>query len=240
MTFEYVGQTIGSKDVGGARARDRHRRAAALPGRRAGEGRAAAVPDRSEALPGAARIGARPRSRAHRREKARAEREVARLQSARRAQGDRPEGGRRRAVAGASSPPRRLKAAEAKATEARLNLSYTRVTAPIAGVTEPRAAIGRQPRHRERDAARRRSRRSIRCGSAFSIVGERALEARARASPKAGSRCRTDNGYRRRGQARRRLASSRAPAASISSDTRINPQTGTSEMRATSPTPTAR
>ena len=78
MTFEYVGQALGSKDAE-VRARvtgivEKRLYQEGAPG----EGRAAAVPDRPEALPGAARIAEAEIARAQA-EQARAEREVARL-----------------------------------------------------------------------------------------------------------------------------------------------------------------
>ena len=112
---------------------DRHRGKAPVPGRRA-SGPASRC-SRSTRGPTRRRSPRRrPNSPGHRPEKARADREVARLKPLAEAQAigakEADDAQSQSDLAAAA-----IKSAQAKLAEARLNLSYTRVTAPIAGVT---------------------------------------------------------------------------------------------------------
>ena len=128
----------------GARPGDRHRREAPVPGRRTGQGRPAAVRDRSQAV--RAQVAAaecRPCARAGAESTGRSRSRAA--EAARRAQGDRPEGSRRRRVERRS----RRRGGQVGAGEARRAPAQPRLH-PRRGadlrLDEPRASIRRRAR----------------------------------------------------------------------------------------------
>ncbi len=133
VTFEYVGQAIGSKD-----AEVRARVTGIVEQRLYQEGawvKAGQPLFQIDPKPFQAQLASAEAEIARAQaEQARAEREVARLRplAERKAIGQKEADD---AQSQAHFAAAALKAAEAKATEARLNLSYTRVTAPIGGVT---------------------------------------------------------------------------------------------------------
>ena len=134
VTFEYVGQGIGSKD-----AEVRARVTGIVERRLYNEGsvvKAGQPMFQIDPRPYQAQLAAAEAEIARAQaEKSRAEREVARLRplAERKAIGQKEADD---AQSQAELANAAMQAAEAKATEARLNLSYTRVTAPISGVTD--------------------------------------------------------------------------------------------------------
>ena len=130
-----------------------------------------------------------------------------------------------------------IQAAEAKATEARLNLSYTRVTAPISGVTD-RAQVSEGSLATANQTLLTKISQLDPIWIGVQHLGERAAEAPARTARKENSSC---------PRARTATAAIRSRSGSPTdrvfprtgrinfSDARVNPQTGTSEVRATVP-----
>jgi membrane fusion protein (multidrug efflux system) len=164
-------------------------------------------------------------------EKARAEREVARLRplAEKKAIGQKEADD---AQSQAELAAAAIKAAEAKATEARLNLGYTRVVAPIAGVTG-RAQVSEGSLANANTTLLTAISQTDPIWVGFSVSeNERLALERARNAGKL--RIPNGPGY----EVELKLADgSRFPRTGRInfSDTRINPQTGTSEMRATVP-----
>ena len=134
VSYEYVGQTAGLEGSRGAGARDRHSREAALRRRRtavkAGQPLFLIDPKPLEAQAAAADAEV-ARARA---QLAQAEREVARLKplAEKRAIGQKEADD---AVSNAELARASLKAAEARLAEVNLSLGYTRVNAPITGLS---------------------------------------------------------------------------------------------------------
>ena len=124
MTFEYVGQTIGSKEVE-VRARVTGILEKRLFREGRGQGGPAAVHHRSAARTGAGRARPKPRSRGREAQKAQADREAARLKplAERKAIGQKEADD---AASNAELAAAAVKAAQAKLRRARLNLGYTR------------------------------------------------------------------------------------------------------------------
>ena len=213
-SFEYVGQTTGSKEVEvrarvtGILEKKLYQEGAPV---KAGQPLFVIDPRQLDGADRRARGRGRPRAGAEGAGRARGRAPEA----ARRAQGDRPEGSRRRGLATPSSPPRRSRPPRRSSPRCKLNLGYTRVTAPITRLVEPRAEIGRQPRRPPTRRCSPRSRRSIRCGSPFSISENEQLQLK-RAVQEGRLTLPKDNALRRRGAARRRLDARRARAASTS------------------------
>ena len=216
----------------GPRPRHRHRREAPVSGGRAGQGGAAAVHHRPQALRRAGRRRpGRPDARALA-QKAQADRERARLVplAERKAIGQKEADD---ATSNAELAAATVQATQAKLDELKLNLGYTRVVAPISGLSSRAHEVRRQPRHRQRHAAdgdladrsdlgrlQRLRKRAV----ALQPRGRRrradaAQGQRATTSP---SSCPTVRCFPRRGRIN-------------FADTRVNPTTGTYEMRAELP-----
>ena len=228
VTFEYVGQGIGSKD-----AEVRARVTGIVEQRLYQEGawvKAGQPLFQIDPKPYQAQLESTEAEIARAQaEKARAEREVARLRplAERKAIGQKEADD---AQSQAEFAAAAIKSAEAKATEARLNLSYTRVTAPITGVT------GRAQQSEGSIATANQTLLATisqidPMWVGFSVSeNERLKLERARAEGKL--KLPNGTGY----QVELRLADgSRFPRTGRINfeETRINPQTGTSEMRAT-------
>ena len=125
-----------------------------------------------------------------------------------------------------------IKAAEANATEARLNLSYTRVTAPISGITD-RADVSEGSLANANQTLLTKISQVDPIWVTFSISeNERLKLERARTEGK----LRTPNGVGYQVEIRLADGSKFPRTGRINfTDARVNPQTGTSELRATIP-----
>lgn len=228
VTFEYVGQAIGSRD-----AEVRARVTGIVEQRLFQEGawvKAGQPLFQIDPKPYQAQLASAEAEIARAQsEKSRAEREVARLRplAERKAIGQKEaDDAQSQAEVAAAA----IKGAEAKATEARLNLSYTRVVAPISGMTS---------RAQQSEGSLATANQTLLTTISqfdpiwvgFSISeNERLKLERARAEGKL--KLPNGTGY----QVELRLADgSRFPRTGRINfeDARINPQTGTTEMRAT-------
>jgi membrane fusion protein (multidrug efflux system) len=168
-------------------------------------------------------------------EKSRAEREVQRLRplAERKAIGQKEADD---AQSQAELADAAIKAAEARATEARLNLSYTRVTAPISGITD-RADVSEGSLANANQTLLTKISQVDPIWVTFSISENERLKlqrARAEGKLKVPAGLNGNGGY----QVEIKLAdgSTFPRTGRINfSDARVNPQTGTSEFRATVP-----
>ena len=230
VTFEYVGQGLGSKD-----AEVRARVTGIVEKRLYEEGailKAGQPMFQIDPRPYQAQLAAAEAEIARAQaEKSRAEREVARL----RPLADRKAIGQKEAddaQSQAELAAAAIKSAEAKAVEARLNLSYTRVTAPISGITN-RADMSEGSLARANQTLLTKIWQLDPIWVVFSISeNERLKLERARAEGKL--KVPNGGGY----EVELKLADgSRFPRTGRINftDARINPQTGTSELRATVP-----
>ena len=228
LTFEYVAQAVGSKD-----AEVRARVTGIVERRLYQEGatvKAGTPLFEIDPRPYQAQLGVAEAEVARAQaQKAQADRESARLAplAERRAIGQKEaDDARSQADLAAAA----IKSAEAKLAEARLNLSYTRVLAPISGHHRPRAAVRGQPRDRQPDAAHD----DLAAGpdlDRLQRLRERAPQARAGAAdgllqlPDTSAwevELKLADGTKFPRSGRINFA-----------DARVNPQTGTYEMRAT-------
>ena len=139
------------------------------------------------------------------------------------------------AVSAAQIAAAEVKGAQARVAEAKLNLDYTRVEAPISGVYEPRAAL--------RGHARLGPGRAAHDGDAdrsdlrhLRHPGERAAARSAATSRRSGCSCPPTAGSTSRW--RSPTAASTASAGKVDfTDVRVNTHTGTVEARAELPNP---
>jgi len=234
VAFEYVGQTIGSKD-----AEVRARVTGIIEQRLYREGstvKAGQPLFQIDPRPYQAQLAAAEAEIARAQaEKSRAEREAARLKplAERRAIGQKEadDAQSQAELANAS-----IQAAQAKATEARLNLSYTRVTAPISGVTD-RADVSEGSLANANQTLLTKISQLDPIWVAFSISeNERLKLSRARDEGKL-KLPNGNNGGPGYSVELKLADGSRFPRTGRIdfSDARFNPQTGTSELRATVP-----
>jgi membrane fusion protein, multidrug efflux system len=228
VTFEYVGQGIGSKD-----AEVRARVTGIVEQRLFQEGawvKAGQPLFQIDPKPYQAQLASAEAEIARAQsEKARSEREVARLRplAERKAIGQKEADD---AQSQAEFAAAAIKNAEAKATEARLNLSYTRVTAPISGMTS-RALQSEGSLATANQTLLTTISQFDPIWVGFNISeNERLKLERARAE----GRLKVPNGSGYEVELKLADGSRFPRTGKINfTDTRINPQTGTSELRAT-------